>query len=67
MNNEINERLNEIVDIMSESINLIDSIWESDQDYVQCSSRVIKEYSVCLGRISGKITAMKIDAKRGLL
>lgn len=67
MNNEINERLNEIADIMSESINAIDSIWESDKDYVQCSSDVIKEYAVCLGKISGKITAMKIDAKRGLL
>lgn len=67
MNNEINERLNEIDDLLTECINSIDSIWASNNDYLQCSSAVIKVYGKYLGKISGKITAMKIDAKKGLL
>lgn len=67
MDKDINERLNEIADLLTECIDSVDSIWASDKDYLQCSSAVIKVYSKYLGKISGKLTAMKIDAKRGLL
>lgn len=68
MNEEFIERLNEIDDLIVEcSNNAINSIWQSDKDYTSCSVEVIHEYASCLGKISGLITAMKIEAKRGFL
>ena len=67
MNKEFIERLNEIDDLIVECTNVIDSIWSSDKDYTNCSVEIIHEYASYLGKISGKITSMKIEAKRGFL
>lgn len=64
-NDLIQKDINEIADLLTECMDSIDSIWASDKDYLQCSSAVLKVYSKYLGKISAKITAMKINAKRG--
>lgn len=57
-------RINEMIDVLYECTTHIDEVWSSDHTYNECVEEVIHTYSRTLGQISGKITALKIAAKK---
>ena len=55
--------LDEIADIIIDLSNKLDEIWNSEDSYLKCSEAALREYASAVGKISAKLTALKIRYK----